>query len=101
MMSISQEYVAKCLGISQAAYSYIESGKTKVDGGKLLRLAIIMKVPEELFNRFDTQVAFEACLKAKKRKRAKGRSLRIKQLLRRKKQARRITIGSKPQWYER
>jgi transcriptional regulator with XRE-family HTH domain len=65
MKSISQEYVAKHLGISQAAYSNIENGKTGISQEKLFRIAIALDVQAEAIIKFDTQVALEACMRSK------------------------------------
>ncbi len=65
MKSISQEYVAKHLGISQAAYSNIENGKTGINEEKLFKIATVLDVQAEAIMKFDTEVAIDACMKAK------------------------------------
>jgi transcriptional regulator with XRE-family HTH domain len=45
----TEEYMAGQLGISQSAYSRIESGKTKLDGERFFKIAGILNIsPEEL-----------------------------------------------------
>ena len=63
MMNISQEYVAKHLGISQAAYSNIEGGKTMVSMDKLFRIAHALDVKAEAILKFDPRIALDACEK--------------------------------------
>jgi transcriptional regulator with XRE-family HTH domain len=53
--------VAKNLGISQAAYSSIESGKTKVSESKLLLVASILDVELEVIKNFSEQMIFNSC----------------------------------------
>ncbi len=45
----SQEYMAEKLGISQNAYSCLETGKTKVDLDRLQQIAEILEEPLESF----------------------------------------------------
>ena len=62
MKSISQDYVARQLGISQAAYSNIENGKTNISENRLLLIASALNVKKEAIMKFDVNVAIEACL---------------------------------------
>lgn len=61
MMSISQEYVANRLGISQAAYSNIENGKTLICKTKLSLIATALEVHVEDIVKFDPRFAMDAC----------------------------------------
>jgi len=63
LKSVSQHHVAKHLGISQAAYSCIESGKTKINDEKLLKISNALDVSKDLIINFDVEVALNACLK--------------------------------------
>jgi len=51
--NISQHYVAQKLGISQAAYSNIENGKTEINESKLHLIASILEVPIDTIKKFD------------------------------------------------
>jgi len=58
LKNLTQEYVAEKLGITQAAYSKIESGTTKVSYEKLFQISNILGVEiNELLN-FDSQKFF-------------------------------------------
>jgi len=58
LKNLTQEYVAEKLGITQAAYSKIESGTTKISYNKLLHISSILGVEiQELLN-FDGQKLF-------------------------------------------
>ncbi|MCC7050249.1 MAG: helix-turn-helix transcriptional regulator, partial [Bacteroidia bacterium] len=59
--NISQDYMAKHLGLSQAAYSGIESGKTKLSEQKLQTIAGVLKVEPEVIKNFNEQVVFNSC----------------------------------------
>jgi XRE family transcriptional regulator, regulator of sulfur utilization len=61
LKSVSQNHIAKFLGISQAAYSCIESGKTKISDEKLSKISIALEVPKEIIINFDVEVALNAC----------------------------------------
>jgi XRE family transcriptional regulator, regulator of sulfur utilization len=63
LKSVSQHHVAKFLGISQAAYSCIESGKTKINDEKLLKISNALDVSKDLIMNFDVEIALNACLK--------------------------------------
>lgn len=46
---MSQEYMAYCLGVSQKAYSKIESGKTQLSVERLIQIARLLEVnPSQL-----------------------------------------------------
>ena len=62
--NISQDYIAKHLGISQAAYSSIENGKTKVDAEKLDQIANILKVNPAVIKNFNEQIVFNSCIQS-------------------------------------
>jgi len=58
LKNLTQEYIAEKLGITQAAYSKIESGTTKISYDKLLHISNILGVEiQELLN-FDGQSLF-------------------------------------------
>lgn len=63
--NISQNYVARHLGITQAAYSNIENGKTKIDKNKLSRIASALDVITEVIIKFDADTALNAYQKSK------------------------------------
>ena len=63
LKNISQYYVASQLGISQAAYSGIESGKTKINNEKLLKISNTLNVDSDAIINFDTEIALKACMK--------------------------------------
>lgn len=60
MKNISQDYIARSLGISQAAYSALESDKTKIDEAKLLKIASILDVSTEAIKNFNEQIAINS-----------------------------------------
>lgn len=60
LKNLTQEYMADKLGISQAAYSKIENGNTKVSYDKLQDIAKIMGVKVEDIQSFDTQKYFNS-----------------------------------------
>jgi len=58
LKNLTQEYVAEKLGITQAAYSKIESGTTKISYDKLFQISNILDIEiQELLN-FDSQKIF-------------------------------------------
>jgi len=58
LKNLTQEYVAEKLGITQAAYSKIESGTTKISYDKLFQISNILGIEiQELLN-FDSQKIF-------------------------------------------
>jgi transcriptional regulator with XRE-family HTH domain len=59
--NISQKYVSEKLGISQAAYSDIENGKTKLNEQKLNQIATILEVEPEIIKNFSEAVIFNSC----------------------------------------
>ena len=59
--NISQDYVAIHLGISQAAYSRIESNNLKIDENKLLKIAIALNVEIDVIKNFNEQTVLTRC----------------------------------------
>ena len=55
LKNISQNYVAIHLGISQAAYSSIESDKVKIDENKLMKIATALCVETNVIRNFNEQ----------------------------------------------
>lgn len=60
LKNLTQEYVAEKLGISQAAYSKIESGATKLSYSKIIDIAKIFDVQVEELLAFDSQKYFNS-----------------------------------------
>lgn len=58
LKDLSQEYVADSLGISQTAYSKVESEQTKLSARRLSKLAEIFEIPESDFFETDQSVNF-------------------------------------------
>lgn len=58
LRDLSQEYVADSLGISQTAYSKIESDQTKLSARRLSKLAEVFEIPESEFFESDQSVNF-------------------------------------------
>jgi transcriptional regulator with XRE-family HTH domain len=58
LRNYSQEFMAKSIGISQAAYSSIENCKTKLDDKKLKQIAEILKVDEFIIVNFSEEKFF-------------------------------------------
>jgi transcriptional regulator with XRE-family HTH domain len=54
--NISQDFMAKYLNISQAAYSRLENGITKIDDNKLARVAAALSVETEAIRNFNEQL---------------------------------------------
>lgn len=59
--NLDQTFVAKKLGISQSAYSEIESGHTKVSEAKLVQIAEALDVEPSVIKNFNETVAFNSC----------------------------------------
>jgi len=58
LKNLTQEYIAEKLGITQAAYSKIENGTTKISYDKLFQISNILGIEiQELLN-FDSQKIF-------------------------------------------
>lgn len=57
--NISQEYMAEQLGITQSAYSLIESGKANISRERLHKIAEILEVSPEDIEHFCTSVYFQ------------------------------------------
>lgn len=62
--NLTQDYMASKLNITQAAYSSIESGKTKIDDNKLKSIAQILDVDEDIIKNFDDKVIFNSCVQS-------------------------------------
>jgi|SRR5690606_264866 len=60
LKNLTQEFMAEKLGISQAAYSKIENGATKVSFEKLQDIAKIMGVKVEDIQSFETDKYFHS-----------------------------------------
>jgi len=60
--NISQDYVAKHLGIGQGSYSGIESGKIKVNEKKLIRIAAALNVDIDVIKNFNEETIFNLWL---------------------------------------
>jgi transcriptional regulator with XRE-family HTH domain len=57
----SQEYIAEKLGVSQRAYSKLETNETKLDWQKITKIAEILNVePTDIVN-FDDNLIFNNC----------------------------------------
>ncbi|MGC4129245.1 MAG: helix-turn-helix transcriptional regulator [Bergeyella sp.] len=60
LKNLTQEYVAEKLDISQAAYSRLENGETKISKEKLLQIAEVLEVKPEDIKAFDSQKYFNS-----------------------------------------
>jgi transcriptional regulator with XRE-family HTH domain len=60
LKNLTQEYMAEKLGITQAGYSKIESGATKISYSKLTAIAKILEVDIEDILAFDSQKYFNS-----------------------------------------
>lgn len=60
LKNFTQEYMAEKLGISQAAYSKIESGATKLSYSKVVDIAKVFEVQVEELLAFDSQKYFNS-----------------------------------------
>lgn len=60
LKNFTQEFMAEQLGISQAAYSKIESGATKLSYSKIIDIAKIFGVQVEELLAFDSQKYFNS-----------------------------------------
>lgn len=60
LKNLTQEYMAKKLGITQAGYSKIETGTTKVSYSKLLEISEVLGVKVEELLAFDSQKYFNS-----------------------------------------
>lgn len=60
LKNFTQEYMAEKLGISQAAYSKIESGATKLSYSKIVDIAKVFEVQVEELLAFDSQKYFNS-----------------------------------------
>jgi transcriptional regulator with XRE-family HTH domain len=57
----SQEYLANKLGVSQRAYSKIETNETKVDWQKITKIADVLEVEPMDIISFDDNLVFNNC----------------------------------------
>lgn len=57
----SQEYIADKLGISQRAYSKIETGKTGANWGRVTQIAEVLEVDPLDIAAFDDNLIFNNC----------------------------------------
>jgi transcriptional regulator with XRE-family HTH domain len=60
LKNLTQEYMAERLDISQAAYSKIEKGETKISEEKLLQIAQALEMKPEDIKAFDSQKYFNS-----------------------------------------
>jgi transcriptional regulator with XRE-family HTH domain len=60
LKNYSQKYLADRMDISQAAYSKLESGETKISDEKLSQIAEILEVKPEDIREFDSQKYFNS-----------------------------------------
>jgi transcriptional regulator with XRE-family HTH domain len=61
LRNYSQEYLAEKIGISQVAYSKIESGRTKLGFDRLREIAGVLEVDPIMLLSFDESVVFNHC----------------------------------------
>jgi transcriptional regulator with XRE-family HTH domain len=57
LKGFTQEYVANKIGLSQQAYSRIESNETKLDTERLQKIADLFGVTTQEIERFDTDIS--------------------------------------------
>lgn len=60
LKNLTQEYMAEKLGITQAGYSKIESGATKISYNKIVDISNILGVQTEELLAFDSQKYFNS-----------------------------------------
>lgn len=84
MLNISQQFVANRLGISQAAYSYLESGRIRIDDAKLQGIARALNVKQDMLMKFDLNKVIGQMLVQKQRSSA-SRKQGVPSVMRRKK----------------
>lgn len=60
LKNLTQEYMAEKLGITQAGYSKIESGTTKISYNKIVDISKILGVQTEELLAFDSQKYFNS-----------------------------------------
>lgn len=60
LKNLTQEFVAERLDISQAAYSKLENGETKISDEKLVQIADVLEVKPEDIKNFDSQKYFNS-----------------------------------------
>ncbi|MDX6182881.1 helix-turn-helix transcriptional regulator [Flavobacterium sp. Fl-77] len=59
LKNYTQEYMADCLGITQAGYSKIESGKNNISYKKIEKIAVVLEVNLEDIVYFEGQRYFK------------------------------------------
>lgn len=60
LKNFTQDYIAERLGVTQAAYSKIESGATKISYAKIVDIAKILEIEVEELLAFDGQKYFNS-----------------------------------------
>lgn len=60
LKNLTQEFVAEKLDVSQAAYSRMESGETKINDEKLKQIAEVLELKPEDIKAFDSQKYFNS-----------------------------------------
>ena len=60
LKNLTQEFIAEKLDVSQAAYSRMENGETKITDEKLNQIAEILEVKPEDIKAFDSQKYFNS-----------------------------------------
>lgn len=60
LKNLTQEFIAEKLDVSQAAYSRMENGETKITDEKLAQIAEILEVKPEDIKAFDSQKYFNS-----------------------------------------
>ncbi len=60
LKGFTQEYLASKLGISQRAYSKIESSETRIDWGKILKIADVLNISPNDLILFDDNHIFNS-----------------------------------------
>jgi len=60
LKNLTQEFIAEKLDVSQAAYSRMENGETKITDEKLNQIAEILEVKPEDIKEFDSQKYFNS-----------------------------------------
>jgi len=66
LKNYTQEFLAFSLGISQVAYSRIESGKTRLTVKRLLEIAAVLEIDPILLLTLDVSIFFKPCGKCEK-----------------------------------
>ncbi len=61
LKGITQDYVAKALGVKQNTYSRMETGQIKIQEEQLDKIAAALDVEKEEIEAFDDKLAFTNC----------------------------------------